>query len=69
MAAIDIPCANQQCDSEDVYLVSSCEHGNGFRHSLRCNACSTRFELLTEITDIRVGGSDYPTKMTLKKEV
>lgn len=58
MASIDVPCVNQECDSEDVVILRSDVLLNGFKHSLKCNFCNTTFSLLTAIDDTIIPEED-----------
>ena len=55
MGIIDVPCANQECDSEDIELISSENKQiagiDGFVHRFICNHCSTKFSLFTAVLD------------------
>ena len=54
MASIDVPCANQECDSEDIELIKSEDFLQGFKHRMKCNVCNTTFSLVTCLDDVKI---------------
>ena len=55
MGAIEVPCANIDCDSEDVKLLESIPtRTDVFEHVFQCNDCDTRFCIATQMLFVRV---------------
>lgn len=56
MASIDVPCANHDCDSEDITLIKSKPllGGASFKHDFKCDVCSTTFSLLTSLDSVKI---------------
>jgi len=55
MASIEIPCANPNCDSDDITLKESINTRSGiFEHSFECNYCHTRFYIATELLTVSI---------------
>ena len=52
MASIDVPCANQECDSYNVALLESVDFLQGFKHKMKCVDCKTTFSLVTCLDDV-----------------
>lgn len=57
MASIEVKCANQNCNSENVNLKESVETRWGvFEHSFECTDCKTRFYIATELLAVSEPG-------------
>ena len=54
MGIIHVPCANQECDSEDITLVVSHVLLNGFKHDFSCDICNTTFSVLTSLDSVKI---------------
>lgn len=52
MGIIEVPCANQECDSTDVSLMVSEIFLKGYKHRFQCNGCKTKFSICTVLTDV-----------------
>lgn len=54
MASIEIPCANPDCDSENVDLINSTEIEDRVIHQFVCNDCRTHFEISTKLQNVKI---------------
>jgi len=60
MASIDIPCPNQECDSEDITLINSKSLlSTSFKHNFKCDICGTTFSLITALDSVKIPGVDF----------
>jgi len=54
MGVIEVPCANQECDSMDVELLNTilltCEN----KHEFQCNVCGTEFPIYTRLGKVKI---------------
>lgn len=54
MNSFDVPCANIDCDSEDITRISSTEIGNEVKHHFRCDFCKTEYDIYTRLENIKI---------------
>ena len=54
MNSFDVPCANVDCDSDDITRVSSTEIENEVKHHFICDFCKTKFDIYTRLENIRI---------------
>lgn len=59
MASIEVPCANIECDSEDVVLVKSKEVEDEVRHEFRCNFCGCEFVGYTRLAQVKLATGEF----------
>ncbi len=54
MGVIEVPCANQECDSIDVELLNTilltCEN----KHEFQCDVCYTKFSIYTRLGKVKI---------------
>lgn len=62
MGTIEVSCANQECDSEDVEIITTKDVEmivletklQGSEHTCRCNFCNNEFSLFTGFSDVKI---------------
>lgn len=63
-ASIDVPCANQECNSGNIDLISSnseiISSIDGFKHKFKCNDCLTEFSIFTTLLETKIPEGTLP---------
>jgi len=54
MGEIEIPCANQECDSMDVELLNTVLLTQENKHEFKCNACGAEFPIYTRLGKVKI---------------
>ena len=62
MGAIEVSCANQECGSDDVEIITTKDVEisvletklQGSQHTCRCNCCNNEFLLFTGFSDVKI---------------
>ncbi len=54
MGSIEVPCANQECDSIDVKLLTTVLLTYENKHEFQCIVCDTRFSIYTRLGKVNI---------------
>ena len=58
MGTIEVPCANQECDSEDVELLNTILLTFENKHEFQCIVCGAEFPIYTRLGKVRIPKED-----------